>query len=310
MRIRKNALLLFSKYPEPGMVKTRLSVLKDGAFTAEDAALLYKAMLLDVVNVCNEAFRRMERDGAAAAEVAAAVSTSNKDVVKSALDAAFATADGVLDVYKLFISVAPEQDVTRMRTLIEEELGDSAASKIAFISDSGASFDDHYNDAFEQVWEEGADCILSMGADMPALTVYDVARGFMALHALGDEDSGGIALAPDQEMGVSIVGWTRDTDFDHTGVFYNKDGLTVLPAYIQKARRAGIPAIYLPPVPDVDTMADLAHNVTLADALSYCSEYDGNVAPKNTLKALSKLGITEVRVPANDLHDPREAIDC
>ena len=36
-------------------------------------------------------------------------------------------------------------------------------------------------------------------------------------------------------MGVSVIGWTRNTDFSHTGVFYNADGLTVLPAYIKKA---------------------------------------------------------------------------
>ena len=31
-RVRKNALLLFSKPPIPGLVKTRLTVLKDGVF--------------------------------------------------------------------------------------------------------------------------------------------------------------------------------------------------------------------------------------------------------------------------------------
>ncbi len=32
MRERKNVVLLFSKVPEVGLVKTRLSVLKDGIF--------------------------------------------------------------------------------------------------------------------------------------------------------------------------------------------------------------------------------------------------------------------------------------
>ena len=34
MRVRKNALLIFSKPPVPGLVKTRLSTLKDGALLA------------------------------------------------------------------------------------------------------------------------------------------------------------------------------------------------------------------------------------------------------------------------------------
>ena len=120
---------------------------------------------------------------------------------------------------------------------------------------------------------------------------------------------GGIVLAPDQEMGVSIVGWTRETDFSHTGVFYNRDGLTVLPAYIKKARERQLPALYLPPVPDVDTMADLMHAVTVVEALNYCAPFDANTPPWRTAEALGQMGLSEVRVPPNDLHDPREDID-
>ena len=177
------------------------------------------------------------------------------------------------------------------------------------VADEGKSFDEHYNDAFQKAWDDGADTILSMGADMPALTVDDVVRGFEALQKLDVSDKGGIVLAPDQEMGVSIVGWPRKTEFDHSGVFYNQEGLTVLPAYIAKARRMGLPAIYLPPVPDVDTMADLMHNITVVEALNYCAPFDGNTPPWRTADALKQMGWDEVRVMPNDLRDPREAID-
>ena len=110
-------------------------------------------------------------------------------------------------------------------------------------------------------------------------------------------------------MGVSVFGWTRATDFDHAGVFYNQEGLTVLPAYIGKARRLGLPAIYLPPIPDVDTMADLMHNITLVEALNYCAQFDGNTPPWRTADALKQMGWDEVRVAPNDLRDPREHID-
>ena len=107
-------------------------------------------------------------------------------------------------------------------------------------------------------------------------------------------------------MGVSVIGWTRETDFDHSGVFYNQEGLTVLPAYIDKARKQGLPALYLPPIPDVDTMADLMHNITLVEALNYCAQYDDVTPPWRTAQALKEMGWDEVRVPPNDLHDPRE----
>ena len=271
MKIQGNVLLLFSKYPEPGMVKTRLTVDRGGMFTEEDAASLYKAMLLDVCSLCLAAFERIDGE------------------------------------CTLVVSTAPAADLARMRGLLLGEFGEGAPIEV--ISDAGASFDEHYNDAFAQCWTAGADRILSMGADMPALTVDDVVRGFSALQGLAAKGECGIALSPDQEMGVSLIGWNRDTDFDHTGVFYNATGLTVLPAYIDKAREADIAAIYLPPVPDVDTMADLMHNITLVNALDYCCRFDGGVPPRRTLAMLEWLGCDEVRIPPNDLRDPREAID-
>ena len=49
VKVRKNTLLLFSKPPVPGLVKTRLTTLKDGVFTPEVASGLYHCMLFDVV---------------------------------------------------------------------------------------------------------------------------------------------------------------------------------------------------------------------------------------------------------------------
>lgn len=326
---RKNVLLLFSKLPEPGLVKTRLTTLKDGVFPPETASALYHCMLFDVVEICCAALSELEAQGEGTGYIR--------------------------DEYELVISTAPAENVPKMRSLFHD--AGEWPRPLKFIADRGASFDEHYNDAFDQVWESGADCILSMGADMPALTVADVVRGFEALHKLmvsSDCPDDGLVIAPDQEMGVSVIGWTRNTPdvpvssadefsgthsaigsgnvsretfvrdnresgnvvsenargrFTHTGVYYNQQGLTVLPAYIQKAREAGLPAIYLPPIPDVDTMADLMHNITLVEALCYCAQFDGNTPPWRTAGALKDMGISEVRVAPNDLRDPRSHID-
>lgn len=291
MRERRNVLLLFSKVPEAGLVKTRLTTLKDGIFAPDVASALYHCMLFDVVEICCAALTRLEERDAQAAH----------------LDAVHGRETEVHDTYELVISTTPAGAVERMRKLFDDS--GTWPRELVMIHDEGASFDEHYNHAFEQAWQRGADCILSMGADMPALTVNDVIAGFEALHKLDGTDGGGIVLAPDQEMGVSVVGWTRETDFDHTGVFYNQEGLTVLPAYIQKARRLGLPALYLPPIPDVDTMADFWHNVTLVEALNYCAPFDGNTPPWRTADALVQMGCSEVRVMPNDLRDPREHID-
>ncbi len=272
----KHTMLLFSKLPEVGRVKTRLTTLKDGTFPPEVACDLFRAMLLDVVAISLSAFNKLERTHPE-------------------------------DEFELVVSVAPAANVEAMRTLFEAE--GIADERLRFITDAGSTFDEHYNDAFAQCFASGSDTILSMGADMPALTEADVIRGFEALILLGEEDKGGIVLAPDQEMGVSIVGWTRRTPFDHTGVFYNQTGLTVLPAYIEKAKAAHLPALYLPPVPDVDTIADLMHTITLVGALMYTSRFDDSTPPAHTATVLREIGCEEVRIPPNDLVDPRDAID-
>lgn len=284
-RVRKNVLLLFSKLPVAGLVKTRLTTLKDGLFEPDVASVLYHCMLFDVVEIICAAMDELEKRPA------------RREADGSA----------VRDEYELVISTAPASDVPKMRALFED--AGTWPRPISFIADEGSSFDEHYNHAFSQAWERGADAVLSMGADMPALTTSDVIRGFEALHDLDALPGGGIVIAPDQEMGVSVIGWTRSTDFDHAGVYYNRDGLTVLPAYIAKAREAGLPAIYLPPIPDVDTMRDLMHAITLVEALVYCAPYDGNCPPWRTAQALKEMGWDEVRVPPNDLHDPRVGID-
>lgn len=276
---RKNAILLFSKPPIPGLVKTRLTPLKDGSFSPEIAAYLFHCMLFDVVEICCDALVDLE----------AAVSED-------------------ADTYDIFISTTPHENVAIMQKFFEES-GDWPR-ELHFICDRGASFDEHYNNSFAQVWEMGYDTILSMGADMPALPRAVVIEGFERLHDLCERPKGGIVLSPDQEMGVSIVGWTKDTDFDHSGVFYNAEGWTVLPAYIHKAEKLGLPALYLPAVPDVDTMLDLAHNVTLVQAIEYCARFQPDLSvPWRTIDALRHIGYTEVRVPPNELRDSREGID-
>ena len=266
MKQRKNVLVLFSKPPVPGLVKTRLSTLKDGAFTPEVAAALYHCMLFDVAEICCAAMTDLEARAANA-------TVQNGDVC---------------EVYELIISTTPASNVEIMRTLFAKS--GIWPRPITFVADEGSSFDEHYNDAFQQAFDSGADVVLSMGADMPALTKADIIAGFDALHRLSEVEGGGIVLAPDQEMGVSVIGWTRDTDFSHTGVFYNSEGMTVLTAYIDKARSRNLPALYLPPIPDVDTMADLMHAVTVIDALNYCAQFDDIVPPWRTADALHQMG--------------------
>ena len=71
----------------------------------------------------------------------------------------------------------------------------------------------------------------------------------------------------------------------------------------------GVPSLMFPPIPDVDTMADLYHNVTLVEALNYCAKHDDICPPWRTAQALSEIGFSQIYVAPNDLRDPRDEID-
>ena len=96
MRTRKNVLLLFSKVPEPGLVKTRLTTLKDGVFEPDVASGLYHCMLFDVVEICCAAMTRLE-------ERACSVDPE--------------TGEEIRDVYEMRISTAPVGNLDKMREL-------------------------------------------------------------------------------------------------------------------------------------------------------------------------------------------------
>ena len=290
MDTRRNALLLFSKVPQPGKVKTRLTPLKDGLFSPEDASYLYHCMLFDVAENCCDALADLEHASAKEAQGLQAHSAK------------------VHDEYTLIISSPGAGQEAAMRALFEES--GEWPREIVFMHDDGASFDAHYNDAFAKVWAMGFDTVLSMGCDMPALRRSIITEGFERLHDLCEVPGGGVVLAPDQELGVSVVGWTRGTAIDHTGVFYNPDGLTVLVAYVRKCKKLGLPVLYLPDVPDVDSMADLDHNVTLIETLMYSVRFqDDLTAPWRTSEALHEIGYTDVRIMPNNLRDDRYDID-
>lgn len=297
MRTRKNVVVVFSKIPEPGKVKTRLTFERGGIMSPEAASGLFHCMLFDVVEITCAALQQLEER----------------------LPVVDAQGQEVRDVYELVVSTTPSGNRAVMEELFER--AGQWPRWLVFDFDEGATFDAHYNQAFEKAWARGADAVVSFGADMPALMVSDVAGAFDALHAFDSlrdcpeiptpshAPSGGIVLAPDQQMGVSLVGWTRDTAFNHDGVFYHPEGLTVLPAYIAKARENGLPVRMLPAIPDVDTVDDLMHAATLAEALCYAAPFDGNTPPWRTAQALEEMGLAHPRVAPNNLIDPRGHID-
>lgn len=285
MNGKKHAFLLFTKTPAPGVAKTRLTEARGGILTPEEAADFYRATLLDVAELSFQGLTELN-------------------------EAAHSNANGnAPDQYDFVVSYPPQSDQFRLEALFDQ-MG-SWPAPITFINDRGKSFDEHFGDAFQQLFERGYHSVVSIGGDLPTMPVSHIVQAFQWLDYFDSfSERGGFVQAPCQECGVSLVGYTARTPMDSTGVFYNMDGVPALDAYIAKAAQRGVPVASLTPVADVDDMRDMAHTVSLLNAIEYSNRCQpGLFVARRTLDWIRKTGIV-ISTPPNAEHDPRERIDA
>ena len=288
MTTQKNGFLLFSKPPISGLVKTRLTTKHDGPFTDLQAATLYRRMMLDVIECSMQALDRLEEQNRREREADPSV---------------------VEQTYEYFISTAPESNVDVMREVIEEE--GPWPRPITIIVDKGKIFDDHFDDAFNQVFEAGCGTCISVGGDLPLLPRDHIIDAFNWLHHFQTIcPEGGMVLTPCQACGTSMVGYTRDCGMDHQTVYYNFTGRPALQAYLDKAHEmGGVHMALLEAVPDVDNMEDLAHVVTYVNAIEMVQGDQDIFLPHRTLHFIRAMNL-KVSTEPNRNFDDRSLIDA
>lgn len=285
MAEKKQALLLFSKPPVSGRVKTRLTIEHGGFMTPDEAADFYKRCLYDVSELCMHSLIEMQR----------------------ANDAAVA-ADPSVDkiTYDFFVST-PAADIDIMKATYDE-IG-PWPMEIHYLTDKGATFDDHFDYAFKQIFDEGYEHIVSVGGDIPTLPKSHIKQAFQWLDYFQACGTPGFVQAPCQECGTSLVGFSCNTPINHQGIYYNMDGRPALDGYVEKLKAANIPSAYFSPVADIDERTDLAHAISCMRAIAEAGKYQNDVfIPQRVLDWVDWYGIT-VSTPPNEEHDPRQYLD-
>lgn len=286
MTAQKNALVLFSKPPVPGLVKTRLSTIHDGSFSPVQAATLYRRMMLDVLECCMQALDRLEEQNR--------IERENDPSIPE-------------QTYEMFISTTSPDCIAKMEKVLAEA-GELPRS-VQLIEDKGKIFDDHFDDAFQQVFNLGFGTCVALGGDIPIMPRNHVVEAFNHLHNFQKlYPEGGIVLAPCQASGTSLVGYTPECGMDNQSVYYNLNGRPALQAYLDKGQELGAHIALLGTVPDVDTMDDLAHVVTVINALEYVAKDQDIFLPHRTLDFIRVMKL-EVTTPPNRNFDSREEID-
>ena len=181
--------------------------------------------------------------------------------------------------------------------------------EIHYITDKGATFDDHFDDAFKQIFDMGYEHIVSVGGDIPTMPKSHVTQAFQWLDYFQAQGTPGFVCAPCQECGTSLVGSSYNTDINHQGVYYNLNGKPALDAYMEKTAEKNIPIAYFAPIADIDEKVDLAHAISCMRAIEQAAQYQNELfVPKRVLEWVDFMGI-RVCTPPNEEHDPRQYID-
>jgi len=286
MAERKQALLIFTKPPLPGVVKTRMTTEYGGFLSTIQAAEFYKRCFFDVCEMSMYALMDLQRE--------------NDEAV-----AADPSVDKI--TYDFVVSTTPEESVPKVQELFEN--AGTWPMEIHYLSDTGSTFDEHFNDAFSQLFAQGYEHIVSIGGDVPTMPKAHLIQAFKWLdyfHSLGKP---GFVMAPCQECGTSLVGYSFDTPIDHEGIYYNMDGRPAMDGYVEKLQAADIPSAFFDPVADVDELTDLAHAISCMKAIREAARYQTDLfVPHRTLYWVEAMGIT-ISTPPNDNHDPRDYLD-
>ena len=283
MSHQKHALIFFTKVPTPGLTKTRLTKEVGGIFTPEEAADFYRAVMLDTAEVGFCALEQMKKR--------------------------LVSATTLPEDYDFVVSATPAEDHPRLREIFSEI--DQRGIPLHFIADQGKNFNEHFHDAFQQLWEQGYSSAVAIGGDQPQMTTTNIMQAFYWLrHFDRVHDGLGLVHCPCQACGVSLVGLTKNTPMNFDGVFYNEDGVSALDAIINICSDKGIPVAALETVADIDNTEDLAHALSLAHSQEYTSRFQTDVVvPRRFLAWARDVGL-QVTTPPNTDHDPRELIDA
>ncbi|MEG1397366.1 MAG: DUF2064 domain-containing protein [Raoultibacter sp.] len=286
MATRKQALLLFSKPPIPGLVKTRLTIARGGSLSEEQAAEFFKRSLYDVSELAMHALMGLQAE--------------NDERVASDPSADTIT-------YDFFVSTTPAENVEVMKQTYAD-LG-LWPMEIHFITDAGVTFDDHFDDAFSQIFARGYESVVSVGGDLPTMPKTHISQAFAWLEYFQSLGTPGFVQAPCQECGTSLVGLSYNTPLNHQGVYYNLEGTAALDAYVEKLRQGNIPSAFLSPVSDIDEGGDLAHAISCLRAIKQASASQPDLyVAQRVLDWIDFMGF-RVSTPPNDEHDPRQYID-
>ena len=209
--------------------------------------------------------------------------------------------------YDFWCSTTPAESVPQMKELFEK-VG-PWPMEANFLVDTGHTFDEHFNDACDQLFDMGYESIVAIAGDVPTMPKAHLVQSFQWLEYFQSIGKPGFVYAPCQESGTSLIGYSHNTPgMNHTGVYYNMDGRPALEGYLVKIQENDIPSAYFDPVADIDEISDLGHAISCMRSIKEAARWQPLFVPRRTLAWIDIMGLT-VSTPPNENHDPRDYLD-
>jgi len=293
----KTAIIIFTKVPQAGQTKTRLTEERGGIFSPQEAKEFYEASLIDVINSC---LRAQSGDLYICYNL-----NGDKEYLQKLLQSNF-NPGAVREIF-------PDQGGT---------FDQAMQYAVDYVFRKG---------------QEGrlADGVIIVGGDIPSLQAVTIKEAVKKLEYLAlSQDAlecgrkyfpavysgtakpvagkptigAAIIESIDQEGGFNLIGYTYTTPFDFHGVFYNQDGFTALDMIARKAAEKNIPLGLVDMVPDVDLPVDLASLIPVLNTLIQAEKFDPDItAPKRTIKFLQDFGFQTVATA--DKYEARRSLN-
>jgi len=274
----KHAIVIFTKVPEIGKVKTRLTEERGGILTPDEAKCFYEACLLDVIDVCLS--------------------------VDKARVWICHNADG--DRTELNLLILQLKHANKIAGVFADQGGsfdECMQYAVDFLLKPGQK-------------EKLAENVLILGGDVLGLQPNTLIDGIEKLEMLSKSSAGqhsayisdskhsdigaAMVVSADQEGGFNLAGYTCNTPFDFRTIFYNMDGITALEGLAEKAREKNIPLLPLETVFDIDLPVDLGSMIPVLNVLEQGASYDSRiVAPVRTMTVLRDLGLQSSAKPVD-----------
>jgi len=203
-------------------------------------------------------------------------------------DTLLLTCDTTADLIE--IGYTPENLCSKLRNIIDTTFKTENLNKsISFILQHGLNFDEKFASVVEQSFNNGAENLIILGADLPYLSPQIINSAFDLLNEREESDL--IVVGPSNGGGIYLVGISNSFNPKWFTKYQLFTGGVEIFQFTSFCCKNNFKLKLLPPYGDIDVEEDLVSLMSYIIALESSTESKGFIYPKYTAKILKDLGL-------------------